>query len=89
MKNYKVGDEEELDTTVDLPDNLEIISVNRDKQIIENIDTETSVNLPNNLEILSLSNVLESVDTDSAVLDLLDNVIDSESISNIYLKNFK
>ena len=83
------GDEEELDTTVDLPDNLEIISVNRDKQIIENIDTETSVNLPNNLEILSLSNVLESVDTDSAVLDLLDNVIDSESISNIFLKNFK
>ena len=48
-----------------------------------------SSNLPNNLEILSLSNVLDSVDTDSAVLDLLDNVVDSESISNIFLKNFK
>ena len=86
------ADEEELDTSVDLPANLEVINLNNNtnsKQTIENVDIETSVNLPNNLEILSLSNVLESIDTDSAVLDLLDNVVDSESISNIFLKNFK
>ena len=84
------ADENELDTTVDLPDNLEIVALN--EELVGGADVEeldTSVNLPNNLEILSLSNVLDSVDTDSAVLDLLDNVVDSESISNIFLKNFK
>jgi hypothetical protein len=84
------ADVEELDASVDLPNNLEIESVRNAKlEVKENIDNETSINLPRNLEVLSLSNVLDSVDTDSAVLDLLDNVVDSESISNIFLKNFK
>jgi hypothetical protein len=66
-----------------------------EKEEEDDDDVLSSVALPDHLEVISVNRneILESVDTDTSVLNILDDIeimsVNSESISNIFLKNFK
>ena len=89
----------DIDTTIDLPENLEIISnesLNQDGGFFSESSKDeffdSSIYLPNNVEVITLNRdeILESVDTDSSILDILDiKSSKTESIGNLFMKNFK
>ncbi len=91
---------ESIDSTVDLPDNLEIVSIESlnhkhdggNFSESSNDVFDSSVYLPKDLEVITINRdeILDSVDTDSSILDLLDIKSNkTESIGNLFMKNFK
>jgi hypothetical protein len=116
VQDEQVGGDDDAETSVVLPDNLEVVSMEsetnvQDEQVggdedekeddedekeeEDDDDVLSSVALPDHLEVISVNRneILESVDTDTSVLNILDDIeimsVNSESISNIFLKNFK
>ena len=91
---------ESIDSTVDLPENLEIVSIESlnhkhdggNFSESSNDVFDSSVYLPKDLEVITINRdeILDSVDTDSSILDLLDIKSNkTESIGNLFMKNFK
>ena len=89
----KLIDEE--DSTIDLPNSLEVVSLNQDGGFLSESSKDlfdSSIYLPNHVEVITLNRdeILESVDTDSSILDILDiKSKDTKSIGNLFMKNFK
>ena len=83
------------DTSIDLPQNLEVVSLNQDGGFLSESSKDlfdSSIYLPNHVEVITLNRdeILESVDTDSSILDILDiKSKDTKSIGNLFMKNFK
>ena len=83
------------DTSIDLPENLEVVSLNQDGGFFSDSSKDlfdSSIYLPNHVEVITLNRdeILDSVDTDSSILDILDiKSKDTKSIGNLFMKNFK
>ena len=96
-----LNDKVELtDSTIDLLDNLEIVSIESLNQKqdggyfseVSNDVFDSSIYLPKNIEVITINRdeILDSIDTDSSILDLLDIKSNkTESIGNLFMKNFK
>lgn len=91
---------ESIDSTIDLPENLEILSIDSlnhkhdggNFSESSNDVFDSSVYLPKDLEVITINRdeILDSIDTDSSILDLLDIKSNkTESIGNLFMKNFK
>ena len=95
---YDSNKEIDAETSVDLPDVLEVVSfepLNQDggfSSESSNDFFDSSIYLPNNIDVITLNRdgILESVDTDSSLLDILDiKQKNNESIGNLFMRNFK